>query len=87
MIVPHVLGSAKYIYEATSWQSIIDNTELLVAFGGLPLKNSHIGQGGVGSHRTKEALHNARKAGVEFINISPLKNDISKNLESSWISI
>ncbi len=87
VIVPHVLGSAKYIYEATSWQSIIDNTELLVAFGGLPLKNSHIGQGGVGSHRTKEALHNARKAGVEFINISPLKNDISKNLESSWIKI
>ena len=51
VILPHVLGSVKYIYGATHWQSIIEHCDLLVAFGGLPVANAQIGQGGVGQHR------------------------------------
>ena len=86
MILPHVLGSVEYIYGATSWRSIIDHCDLLVAFGGLPLKNAVIGQGGVGAHRSGPALLEAKLAGVEFINISPLQTDTSASLGAEWLA-
>ena len=86
VILPHVLGSAEFIYGATSWQSIITDCNLMVAFGGLPLKNAAIAQGGVGVHRTGSALLEAKAAGVDFINISPLKSDIPEALQANWLA-
>ena len=86
VILPHVLGGAEFIYGATSWQSIISHCDLMVAFGGLPLKNAAIGQGGVGAHRTGPALLEARAAGVEFINIAPLKSDAPEAVEAEWLA-
>ena len=86
VILPHVLGGAEFIYGATSWQSIITDCDLLVAFGGLPLKNAAIGQGGVGAHRTGPALLEAKAAGVDFINISPLRSDVPEVLEADWLA-
>ena len=46
-VVPHILGSyRKFLDTCTSWESIKCNTELLVCFGGIPLKNGQICQGG-----------------------------------------
>ena len=86
VILPHVLGGAEFIYGATSWQSIINDCDLMVAFGGLPLKNAVVGQGGVGVHRTGPALLEAKAAGVEFINISPLRSDMPEALEADWLA-
>ena len=50
-MVPHILGSYReFLDTCTSWESILENTELFVCFGGIPLKNGQISQGGVGSH-------------------------------------
>ena len=39
VILPHVLGNFwSYISSQTSWPSIIENTQVVVAFGGLPVK-------------------------------------------------
>ena len=86
VILPHVLGGAEFIYGATSWQSIIGDCDLMVAFGGLSFKNGVIGQGGVGVHRTGPALSEAKAAGVEFVNISPLRSDMSDMLEADWLA-
>ena len=86
VILPHVLGGIEFIYEATSWQSIIDHCDLLVAFGGLPQKNAMIGQGGLGAHRTGPALREAKAAGVEFVNVSPLQSDVDAGLGADWIA-
>ena len=86
VILPHVLGGAEFIYGATCWQSIITDCDLIVAFGGLPLKNAAIGQGGVGAHRTGPALLDAKAAGVEFVNISPLRSDVAEALEADWLA-
>ena len=58
-----------------------------MAFGGIPLKNGQINQGGVGSHKQRDYLKKASAKGVEFINVSPLKSDleIAKNVE--WVSL
>ena len=85
-ILPHVLGDAReYIYYPTSWQSIIASCELVVAFGGLPLKNGQITQGGTARHCQREAMLKARAAGIEFVNISPLCTDIMKEVDAQWL--
>lgn len=86
VILPHVLGGAEFIYGATSWQSIISDCDLMVAFGGLPVKNAAVGQGGVGAHRTGPALLEAKAAGVNFINISPLRSDMPAALQADWLA-
>ena len=43
-------------------------------FGGMPLKNSQVSAGGVGTHN-KRGFEKCIKNRVKFINISPLKTD------------
>ncbi|MGB2436435.1 MAG: molybdopterin-dependent oxidoreductase, partial [Candidatus Puniceispirillales bacterium] len=88
VIVPHVIGDFRhYIYHQTSWRSVIEHTELLVAFGGLPVKNGQIGQGGLGNHIQAPAMQAAADNGVSFVNISPLRHDISDHLDAEWVPI
>ncbi len=87
VIVPHVLGSLYgFLTYATSWPSIIKNTRLVVAFGGIPIKNGQITSGGVGRHVQREHLAAAREAGVEFVNIGPLRSDLEDFTESQWLA-
>ena len=42
-MVPHILGSFRdFLDTCTSWESIRKNTKLVVAFGGMPIKNGQI---------------------------------------------
>jgi biotin/methionine sulfoxide reductase len=78
VMMPHVIGDFRnYTYNQTSWQSVIANSELFVAFGGVPLKNGQIGQGGVGRHIQRESLLAAHQNGVKFVSVSPLKSDMA----------
>ncbi len=86
VILPHVLGAGSFLTGANTWQSVIDHCDLMVAFGGLPIKNAQIGQGGVGAHRAGPALRAAKAAGVEFVSISPLKSDAIDVLEAQWLA-
>ncbi len=87
-MVPHILGSYRaYLDTCTSWDSIEDNTELFVCFGGVPLKNGQIAQGGTGSHNQKEKLISSAKAGIRFINLSPLKSDLLDEVKGKWLPL
>ncbi len=85
-MIPHVLGSYReFLNTATSWRSITENSELVVAFGGIPLKNGQIDSGGLGAHRQKEGIRQAVDAGVEFVSISPLKEDMPGWVNAEWL--
>lgn len=87
VILSHILGSpSDLIHNPPSWQSVVDNTELLVAFGGLPLRNSQISSGGTGAHRAQAALLEAKNNGVSFVNISPIRSDVAEELDADWIA-
>lgn len=88
VIVPHVLGyDWRSIREgATSWPVIARHTELVVSFGGLPLKNTQVSAGGIGRHATRGWLEHCRKNGVEFVNISPVRDDAADFLEAEWLA-
>lgn len=87
VISGHVIGGFWVAAtDTTEWQSIVDNTELFVAFGGLPVKNGQISQGGVGRHRQREAMYDAHRNGVKFVNISPLRDDAINQIAAEWIA-
>ncbi|NNF76887.1 MAG: molybdopterin-dependent oxidoreductase, partial [Rhizobiales bacterium] len=86
-MVPHILGSYRaYLDTCTSWDSIIENTGLFVAFGGVPLKNGQIAQGGTGHHIQRENVIAAKEAGIEFVNISPLRSDVLESVNGEWLA-
>jgi len=87
-MVPHILGSFRaYLDTCTSWESIRDNTELFICFGGVPLKNGQISQGGTGSHYQRKGLLDAGEAGIHFVNVSPLKSDVLDEVGGDWLAL
>lgn len=87
-ILPHILGTARAaMTEATGWDAIIGNTNLLVAFGGIPLKNMQVLSGGPAEHATGPALKAAVEAGVEIVNVSPVRDDVADHLGAEWLAL
>ena len=87
VILPHVLGVLfRLLPFHTSWPSIIEHTDVLVAFGGLPVKNGQINNGGSGRHVQRDYMREAADAGVALVNVSPLRSDIAPELGAQWIA-
>src|SRR3546814_16747117 len=81
-ILPYVLGSSDAVTgRVTSYASIAANTRLLVMFGGIPMKNTQIESGGIGDHATESWLRRIEAAGVEMVNISPVRDDVADFLD------
>ncbi len=87
VMIPHVLGSFRdHLYTSTAWSHVIENTRLFVAFGGVPLKNGQIAQGGGGRHIQRASLRAAVNAGVKFVDIAPLSNSFARETGARWIA-
>ncbi|MEH6792618.1 MAG: molybdopterin-dependent oxidoreductase [Rhodococcus sp. (in: high G+C Gram-positive bacteria)] len=85
VIMPHVLGAHwKMFSRSTSWNVIAAHTELLVAFGGVPVKNTGINHGGTSDHPTVDSLDAMRARGGQIVTVSPLRNDMSG--DARWIA-
>jgi biotin/methionine sulfoxide reductase len=88
ILLSRVLGSYEAVLgKNTSWPSIIRHTRLFVGFGGLNLKNSQVTAGGPGEHSTEKWLREAVRAGIEFIVVSPVRDDAPAFLGARWIPI
>jgi biotin/methionine sulfoxide reductase len=87
-LLKHVLCSVELIHlKGTHWTSIIENADLVVCFGGVPLKNVNVTSGGVFQHRVKGYLDMAAEAGLEFACISPLRDDLTDVVDTTWYPI
>ena len=85
--MPYIAGNFfRLLVDQASWQTIARHSELVVAFGGMPLKNAQVAYGGVARHRTRAGLAACRQAGVEFLNIGPLKNDAADFVQAEWLT-
>jgi len=86
VITPHVLGDATAIGgPGTTFDSITENTRLVVSFGGMPLKNLQIDAGGTGEHSSLTSIAALAGRGIEFVNISPLRSDYPDQLKAEWL--
>lgn len=89
VILPHVIGGAKFsiLGRTPRWEEIAANCELVVAFGGIPVKNRQVNDGGTGPHQTDSFLSRCRDAGVQFVNISPIRDDMSTLVGAEWLPL
>ena len=89
VILPHVLGMGWWRFQKshTSWDVIAGDTELVVAFGGIPLKNSQIDLDGVGRHELRGWMRRWAERGTCFVNISPIADDLGDSLQPVWMPI
>ena len=71
----------------TDWPSVIEHAEVVLAFGGLALKNAQVASGGAGEHTLKPALEKLVAKGTRVINVSPMRDDCPDFLNADWIAI
>jgi len=88
VVLPHIVGSAvDVLRNGSSWPTIVANTELLVAFGGVPEKNVSVTPGGITRHHTPGFLDKLARRGTDVALISPLRGDLPETLDARWYPI
>ncbi|WP_432827412.1 molybdopterin-dependent oxidoreductase [Dactylosporangium sp. CA-092794] len=88
VLLPHVVGDAEEVLRnASSWPTIAEHTELVVAFGGIPEKNVYVTPGGVTRHRTPGHLARLAERGVRVVVVSPLRADLPSTVDATWLPI
>ena len=76
VLMPHVAVSMDYLLgQHHSWDVLVGHTRLMVSFGGVPAKNSQIGQGGASRHSTRDGLARLAAAGCRLVNFSPVRSN------------
>ena len=88
IFLPHVVGNAQCCTgPLTSWTSIARHARLMVMFGGANPKNMQVTKGGMGAHAIGQSLAELARAGVEVVNISPIREDGPTAVAPEWIAI
>nr|WP_256578905.1 molybdopterin-dependent oxidoreductase [Pseudomonas sp. VI4.1] len=88
VLMPHIVGNMDWLLAAhTSWKNLARHCELFVAFGGLPAKNAQTSPGGASEHLLSRALDEMSEAGVQFVNISPLRDDLTGPQNIQWLPV
>src|SRR6202008_4674931 len=86
--LPHILGTPQAaVGPLTSWSSIARHSKLLVLFGGANPKNTQVSKGGCASHSTGGWIAELAPAGVEGVNVSPIRGDGPDAGRPEWIPI
>jgi biotin/methionine sulfoxide reductase len=85
VILPHVIGPQEAVAgNNVSWDELVADGSLVLAFGGMALKNNDVGGGGTSEHIARVRLRAARRNGVEFHLIGPLRDDLPAAIEAVW---
>ena len=88
VILPHIMGSLDAVgRHGVTWDQIAAHSEVVVAFGGMALKNSAIAAGGVSRHVDRGAMQAAQERGARFVLISPLRDDLPAEAEAEWLPV
>ncbi|HUN52840.1 MAG TPA: molybdopterin-dependent oxidoreductase, partial [Candidatus Sulfotelmatobacter sp.] len=88
VLLPHILGPMETISRRNvTWEQVAEASEVVIAFGGMALKNSMVGGGGISRHVERDAMRRARARGCRFILVGPLRADLPTEAEADWISL
>ena len=88
VILPYVFGpaGAGLFYLSPTSEDIASHTDLIVCFGGMALKNTQVNPGGLGAHTATQQVARIRDAGVQVVNFSPIRDDVSDQLDVEWVA-
>ncbi|MGE4043778.1 MAG: molybdopterin-dependent oxidoreductase, partial [Acetobacteraceae bacterium] len=87
-LLPRIVGDTDcLIGPVADWRAIARHARLMLCFGGAPLRNGQIINGGGGAHDMGPWLRNAVSSGVRLVNISPMRADMPDDVPAEWVPI
>lgn len=87
VLIPHIIGDYEGLTKRNvTWEQIAEHSEIVLAFGGMALKNSMIAGGGVSKHVERGAMQRAAARGCDFVLVSPLRVDLPDEAKAEWLS-
>jgi biotin/methionine sulfoxide reductase len=88
VILPHILGGYEDVSRRNvTWDQVAEHTDIVLAFGGMALKNSDVASGGISRHIERDAMQKAARRGALFYGISPLRDDMPEAAGGRWLPI
>jgi len=85
VILPHIIGPQGAVAgNNVSWAELVKESAVVLAFGGMALKNNDVGGGGTSRHIARAQLRAARGRGIEFHLIGPLRDDLPAEIGAVW---
>jgi biotin/methionine sulfoxide reductase len=88
VILPHVMGSFEGISRHNvTWDQIAEHSDLVLAFGGMAVKNADVASGGVSRHIERDGMARAAARGASFTCISPLRDDLPEQAAANWLPL
>jgi biotin/methionine sulfoxide reductase len=85
VILPYVVGPQSLVAgNSVSWDELVAESAVVLAFGGMALKNNDVGGGGSSEHIAGERLAHAQARGAEFHLIAPLRDDLPAAANAVW---
>jgi biotin/methionine sulfoxide reductase len=88
VILPHILGSMDEVARRNvTWEQIVAHGDVVLAFGGMALRNSRVASGGISRHVERDAMRSAAERGCRFVNVSPLRPDLPDEAKPEWLPI
>ncbi|CAN5117751.1 molybdopterin guanine dinucleotide-containing S/N-oxide reductase [soil metagenome] len=87
VLVPHIIGDYEDLTKRNvSWEQIAEHSEIVLAFGGMALKNSMVAGGSVSKHVERGAMARAAQRGCAFVLAGPLRADLPEEAKAEWLS-
>lgn len=87
VIIPHTFGGYEEMTKHNvTWEQIAEHSDVVLAFGGMALKNSMVAGGGISQHVERGAMERARARGCDFLLVGPLRSDLPEEAGAEWIA-
>ena len=87
VLLPQILAGYEEITKRNvTWEQIAAESEIVLSFGGMALKNSMVAGGSISKHIERGAMAEARRRGCEFILVSPLRDDLPAEAGAEWMT-
>ncbi|MGH6777918.1 MAG: molybdopterin-dependent oxidoreductase, partial [Bradyrhizobium sp.] len=87
VLIPHIIGDYEGLAKRNvSWEQVAEHSEIVLAFGGMALKNSMVAGGSVSKHVERGAMRRAAERGCNFVLVSPLRADLPEEAKAEWLS-
>lgn len=88
VILPHIVAPQDEVSRrGVSWREIAAHSEIVLAFGGLALKNAQVASGGMSEHTERGYMRQAAARGARFISLSPLRSDLPDEAAGEWFPL
>jgi len=87
VILPQVLDEYEDLTKRNvTWEQIAEHSDIVLAFGGMALKNSAVAGGSISQHVERGAMERAARRGCKFVLVSPLRSDLPDEAGAEWVS-